>query len=268
MSSCRRVIATIEARTKSTRLPAKVLALIEGKPLLEHLIERVRAAASIEQIVVATTTSPQDDTIVALAERLGVLCFRGSEEDVMGRVLGAARQFGADDLVALTGDNPLIDPQLVDDVVALYRTGGFDYVTTTHMHHSPQWGAERTFPVGVSIQVFSTDVLADVALRTTAPAEREHSSFAIYNDPSRYRLGALHASGKYADWRHPELRLTVDTQEDLTLIREVFRVLYPQNPLFSTGSAIQLVVGDPRLRGINQHIVQRLAYQKAVKPHG
>lgn len=263
-----KTVATIEARMGSTRLPGKVMADLAGRPLLERLIERVARAASVDQVVVATTTVLEDDAIEALALRLGVGCFRGSVDDVLGRILDAARAAGADDVVALTGDNPLVDPELIDDVLTFYRAGGYDYVTTTHMHHSRNWGAARTFPVGVSVQVFPARVLADAASRTDDPLVRGHASVAIYDHPERYRLGAFEVSGRYAEWRHPEFRLTVDTPEDLALMRAVFETLYPGTPTFSTGEAIRLVAADPRLRGLNEHVAQRLVHEELAKAHG
>lgn len=262
MSPSRKIVATIEARMASTRLPAKVMALILGRPLLELLIERVAAASSVDQIVVATTVNPADDEIEALAARLGVGCHRGSVDDVVGRVLGAAEAFGADDIVALTGDNPLVDPQLIDDVVEFYRAGGFDYVTTTHMHHSLNWKAERTFPVGVSVQVFSRHALADAAGSDDDPAVREHTAFAIYDHPERYRLGAFEAAGPYASWRRPDLRMTVDTAEDLAVIREIFETLGGRDIRFSTGEAIRLLAETPRLRALNGHVRQRIVSER------
>lgn len=255
-------IATIEARMASTRLPGKVLSDILGRPMLARLVERVAQASAVDRIVVATTTNPEDDVIEALARELGVGCHRGSVEDVLGRVLGAALAGATDRLVALTGDNPLVDPALIDDVVRFARDGGFDYVTTTHMHHSRKWGAERTFPVGVSVQTFPVSVLADAASRTADPAEREHTSFAIYDHPERYRLGAFEASGPYASWRRPDLRLTVDTPEDLALVRRVFEALYPANPRFSTGDAIRLAAGDHGLRELNAHVRQKIVSEQ------
>jgi len=260
-----KTVATIEARMASARLPGKVLAPINGRPLLAVIIQRVRAAREVDQVVVATTGSSGDDAIQKLAEQAGVGYFRGSEQDVMGRVLGAARAFGADNLVALTGDNPLVDPRLIDDVIAFQRVGGYDYVTTTHMHHSANWKVERTFPVGVSVQVMTVRALADAAGRATDHREREYASFAIYDHPERYRLGAFEATAKYEAWRRPELRLTVDTPEDLDLMRQIFDRLSPRNPLFSTGDAIRLVAEDDRLQAINRHISQRKVFEAMLR---
>lgn len=256
------VTATIEARLGSTRLPAKVMVNLGGRPMLQVLVERVLRAKVLDRIVIATTAQAEDDAIEHLARTLGVGCYRGSVDDVMGRVLGAAGSVGADDIVALSGDNPLVDPELIDDVVAFYRAGGYDYVTTTHMHHSRNWGAQRTFPVGVSVQVFSTRVLEDAASRTVDPVERQHASFAIYDHPERYRLGAFEAAGKYAEWRRPALRLTVDTPEDLALIREIFDRLSAGSPIFSTSAAIHLVAEHPQLRDMNAHVRQRIVAEE------
>jgi len=257
-----KTIATIEARMGSTRLPAKVMAEIAGKPMLQWVIDRASRASSVDQVVIATTTVSEDDVIERLARRLGVPCFRGSVEDVLGRVLAVAEAFQADDLVPLTADNPLIDPELIDDVVAFFRHGRYDYVTTTHMHHSLAWKAVRTFPVGVSVQVCSRRVLADAAAKTRNAIERGYATFSIYNHPERYQLGTFEAAGKYAAWRHPELRLTVDTPEDLALIRPVFDSLSAGDPRFSTAKAIRMVVNDERLRKVNQSVAQRLVHRE------
>lgn len=257
-----KTIATIEARMASTRLPGKALADLAGRPMLHRLVERVARSREVDGIVLATTTAPEDDVLETQAQKLGVGCHRGSVEDVLGRVLGAAQAHGADHLVALTGDNPLVDPDLIDDVVAFYRQGKFDYVTTTHMHHSRHWRAERTFPVGVSVQVFSTRTLAEASAGTTDPIDREHVSFYIYNHPERYRLGAFVAEGKYAAWNKPGLRLTVDMAEDLVLMRAIFGSLYPGNASFSTGEAICLVDRDPVLKAMNAHVRQRIASEQ------
>jgi spore coat polysaccharide biosynthesis protein SpsF len=256
------VVASIEARTASTRLPRKVLTPIQGKPLLELLLERVRAARSIDQVVVATTDAPEDEAIVDVARRAGVAWFRGSMDDVMGRVLGAVRSVGGEIVVGLTGDNPLVDPRLIDDVVAFRASQAFDYATTTHMHHTRKWDAERTFPVGVSVQAFPVEVLARVEAETPDLADREHLSFRIYDQPERFRLGAFAAEGAYAAWRHPELRLTVDTPADLALMTRIFDALYPGDPLFSTEAAIRMVAADPALRAVNEHVEQRIAYRE------
>ncbi|WIM05117.1 MAG: NTP transferase domain-containing protein [Candidatus Nitricoxidivorans perseverans] len=260
-----KVVATIEARTGSTRLPAKVLRPILGQPMLGRIIERVGRSRRIDEIVVATTRLEQDAAIAELAGRYGVSAYRGSEEDILDRLFGAVEQSGAGILVSLTGDNPFIDPALVDDMVDLL-TGreDVDYVATTHMQHADHWSAERTFPTGVTAQVLYADMVREQHAETADQTLRNLGLFTIYNRADRrYRLHAMDAAGKYAGWRHPELRMTVDTPEDFELATQVYERLYPGNAAFSTGEAITLIAGEPLLRDINRDIRQRLGHEEA-----
>ena len=251
----------IEARVGSSRLPGKVLApLVEGKALLELLVERVQTASLPHVTIVATGGSEANSPIVRLCEKLAVPCFGGSEQDVLGRVLGAARVHGVDLIVRLTADNPLIDGELIDDVVRFYLDGGYDYAATTTMSHSLNWKAERTFPRGIAVQVFSTKLLAAIDTRITDPLEREVVTFYIFDRPEEFRLGAFQADGKYERCRHPDLRLTVDWPEDLALMRRVFGVLYPANPRFSVTDAIQLVASDHELHTMNAGVPHKLVH--------
>jgi len=240
-----KTIATIEARMTSTRLPGKVLMPAVGKPMLELMIERLRWAPSIEEIVVATTVNAADDPIVALAERLGAGVWRGSEEDVLSRVLGAAQHYQADVIVETTGDCPLIDPEIVEACIQAYRSSGVDYLSNI---------LERSYPIGMDTQVFSTAVLADVAERTQDPQDHEHVSLFIYRHPELYSLKNLKAPPSETD---PELRLTLDTAEDYQLICAVFAALYPRHRDFSLGEILAFLAGRPELRMLNQHVAHR-----------
>jgi spore coat polysaccharide biosynthesis protein SpsF len=231
MNPSPRLCATIEARMTSTRLPGKVLMEAVGKPMLELMIERLRRVPRLDGIIIATTTNATDDPVVALAERLGVMCFRGSEHDVLARVLEAARSHDVDVIVETTGDCPLIDPALVTDVIDAYFTSGADYISNAL--------APRTFPVGMDTQVFSTDILADVASRTDDPEDHEHVSLFIYNNPDIYRVEAVRAPDEL---HAPNLRLTLDTPEDLKLIRDVFDRLYPLDPCFGLAEILALLL--------------------------
>src|SRR3954470_10802095 len=158
-----RVVATIEARMTSSRLPGKVLLPVLGRPLLELMVERLRRARTIDEIVIATTEDATSDPLQELAERLGIGCFRGSEDDVLARVLGAAQAYDAELIVELTGDCPLIDPALVDHLIERHREGGADYTANV---------LDKTYPLGFAVQVFPTRVLAEVAELTDDPADR------------------------------------------------------------------------------------------------
>jgi spore coat polysaccharide biosynthesis protein SpsF len=222
-------VATIEARMSSSRLPGKVLAPILGRPMLELLIERVQRAALLDGIVVATTTNPADDAIAQLAQHLGIGCYRGSESDVLARVLEAAETFSADVIVELTGDNPVIDPAVIDLVVKRYREWGCDYVSNT---------LQRTFPLGLDTQVFATEVLRRVATLTDNPSDREHVSIYIYSHPEEFTLCNV-TSDLPAD--AAQLRLTVDSIEDLERVRRIYEQLYPASPEFTTEDVLREV---------------------------
>lgn len=240
-----KTVAIIEARMRSTRLPGKVLAPVLGRPLLELLVERLARATRLDGVVVATTTHPDDAAVEALARRLGVGCFRGSEEDVLDRVLRAARAFTVDTIVEITGDCPLIDPAVVDGLVAAYRAGGFDYVSNV---------LRRTYPRGLDAQVFSTATLEEVARLTRDPADREHVSLYIYTHPERFALHNV-PSALPAKWW--DLRLTVDTAADLALVTVIYESLYPQNPAFGLADVLGLLERRPELIDLNRHVEQK-----------
>lgn len=239
-----KVVCTIEARMTSSRLPGKVLLEACGRPLLALMIERLRRAQRIDEIVVATTRDPSSDPIEALARELGVGCFRGPEDDVLARVLGAARAHGADVIVETTGDCPLIDPGVVDRVIGEYLAGGADYCSNT---------LERTYPRGMDVQVFATDVLAEVDGLTDDPSDREHVSLYIYEHPERYALRSVRSD-------RPEtgaLRLTVDTPQDLAVVRGVVEALYPADPAFTLDDVLALLAARPALAALNAGVEQK-----------
>jgi spore coat polysaccharide biosynthesis protein SpsF len=237
--------AIIEARMTSTRLPGKVLLPVLGRPLLDHLIERLRRAGTLDQIIVATTTNATDDPVEALTRDLGCGCFRGSEGDVLDRVLSAAHRFGVDLIAEITGDCPLMDPAIVDTLVGTFRLNRYDYVSNV---------IERTYPRGMDAQVFPTEVLDAVARLTDDPVDHEHVSLYIYNHPERF---SLHNVGSGLPSRYHDLRLTVDTKEDFQLIRTIFEELYPEKPDFSLRDILDLFDRRPGLAEINRHVQQK-----------
>jgi spore coat polysaccharide biosynthesis protein SpsF len=243
-----RTVCTIEARMTSSRLPGKVLLPAAGKPLLEHMIERLRRVEQLDEIVIATTEDASSEPLQALASRLGVGCFRGSEDDVLARVLGAAQAYDAELIVETTGDCPLIDPATVDLVISRFHEAGVDYCANN---------LERTYPRGMDAQAFPTAVLAEVDTRTDDPSDREHVSLYIYEHPERYKLHSVTSD-------RPEtgaLRLTVDTPEDYELVKTVFEALYPAKPDFSLQDILALFDARPELADVNRHVEQ-----KAVRP--
>ena len=233
----------IQARMTSTRLPGKVLKTVLGRPLLELMIERLRRMTTIDEIIVATTIRETDDPVETLAKENGVGCFRGSEEDVLERVLQAAWSHHVDVIVETTGDCPLIDPVECDKVVARFRQGDCDYASNI---------LDRTYPRGMDTQVFSTNTLEDVARRTKDPVDHEHVSFFIYQHPELYRLANVLAP---EDCRRPDLRLTVDTEEDFLLVQKVFENF--RTSRFSLSEIIQFLDYHPEIVAINREVPQK-----------
>tara|TARA_R110000782_G_scaffold243386_4_gene329991 strand:+ start:45658 stop:46371 length:714 start_codon:yes stop_codon:yes gene_type:complete len=226
----------------STRLPRKVLAPVCGKPILEMLIERLARARTLDGIVIATTVNATDDPVADLAGRLGLSCFRGDEQNVLARYVGAARENDATTIVRITGDCPLIDPKIVDTVVARHFASGGDYTSNTQ---------ERTYPIGMDVEVFTRDALDQAGAESTDPDEQEHVTTFIYRRPKRFRLVSVIAPVAETD---PVLRLTLDTSEDLELISRIFGELFPMNPTFTLKDVLALIAADPNLRDINRHV--------------
>jgi spore coat polysaccharide biosynthesis protein SpsF len=240
-----RLIATIEARMTSTRLPGKVLSLAAGKPMLELMVERLRFVRELDQIVIATTINRTDDVIEALARELGVGVWRGSEDDVLSRVMEAAKTHRADILVQLTGDCPLIDPRIVSRVIAEYRRAGADYVSNVLM---------RSYPIGMDTQVYAAAILEDVARRADEPRYHEHPSLYIYKHPQAYSLANVLAPP--AETR-PEMRLTLDTPEDLEVIRAIFAALRPRALDFPLSDMLAFLDAHPEIAAINAKVKHR-----------
>ncbi|MDR9431919.1 MAG: glycosyltransferase family protein, partial [Natronomonas sp.] len=242
-----RTVCTVEARMGSTRLPGKVLEeLIDGKSTLEVMAERLRRANAPDAVVIATSDGEEDDAVAAEAERLGVDCFRGDEHDVLGRVLGAARAHDADVVCETTGDCPLLDPAIVDQVVGCYLDNPHaDYVSNTLV---------RRWPVGFDVEVFATETLAHVAAATSDPGHREHVTTYIHDDPSD-EFTTFNVSPPPA-LDDPTLRVTLDYPEDLELLRRVLEELYHDDPSFDACDVVSLFERKPELRDINGRHVE------------
>lgn len=225
-----KVAAVIAARMGARRLPGKVLAPIMGRPILSLLIERVKRAKNIDGIVVATTVKQEDDKIAVLGRKEGVKVFRGSEKDVLRRVLMAAKKYHGDIVVRLTGDNPLTDPAYIDKGVKLFLTGKYDYVANDNI--------ELTMPRGLDVEIFSVKSLEKISRITKNPDDREHVTRFFYQHPKIFRLKAFGPPKK--DWL-PGRHLAVDTREDLGRVRKIFEALYPKDKDFDYQDIVNLL---------------------------
>ena len=240
-----KIVATIEVRMASSRLPGKVMLPLAGKPSTARLIERLRRARYLDEIVVATTENTADDGLAALALQLGVKVFRGSEADVLGRVLGAARSVAGDIIVEVTGDCPLLDHALVDPGLEEFFARDVDYAGNI---------VPVTFPIGFDVQVFPTAVLARVDALTQDPLDRVHVSYYIYTHPETFRIYNWAAAGEY-HW--PDLRVTLDERADYELLNIIFKCLLPINEDFTALDVIRFLRDNPQLLAINQHVRQK-----------
>lgn len=237
-----KVEAIIQARVTSTRLPGKVLKDIVGKPMLWHLLNRLRSANRIDNVILAIPRSTQNDKLENFAKELKLPCFRGSEDDVLSRYYEAAVEFGAEVIVRITSDCPLIDPWVTDTVIAAHLNSDADYTSN------------RGFPRGLDTEVFNLDALNRAYKEANRNYEREHVTPYIYQHPNLFKIESVEANGKL---RRPDLRLTVDTEEDLRLIREIFKRLYRDGRIFYTEDVIDLLDKNPKLVAINAHVAQK-----------
>ena len=237
-----RVMASIEARMSSSRLPRKVLADIGGLPALGRLLARLRQCRSLDGIVLATSLAPDDDALEAWADREGLPCHRGSLDDVLDRVVAAHAGMGTEIVVEITGDCPLLDPEVVDLGVRTFLANreSADVVSNT---------AKPSWPMGVDVQVFALELLREVAGTVADPAVREHVSLYFYEHPERYRIFHLQAPARE---QAPDCRFQLDYPEDLAFIRAVYARLEPEfGPTFGTAQVLDLLRREPDLASIN-----------------
>ncbi len=243
--SKRKVVATIEARMNSNRLPGKVLLNAAGKPMLKRLIDRLKNVPSLDEIIIATTTNKLDDEIELFAYNNNVLCFRGSEEDVMSRVIAAADSMQADIIVEITADCPIIDPQIVEQSIRTYLVNNVDYLSNAHI---------RSFPDGMDTQVFSLEILKKSASLTTNALDHEHVTLHIRNNPQLFTHLYLLAPPE-THW--PDLGLTLDDIRDYELLKKIIEYFEPENPFFTCLNTIQLLNSNKDWIDINKDVERK-----------
>ena len=244
-------VAIIQARISSTRLPGKVLKKIEGKTVLEHVINRVKAAKSIDDVVVATTVEKEDLEIVKLCANLGISVFCGSEDDVLDRYYQAARLFKAEHIVRITSDCPLIDSQVIEEVIELYFKEKADYATNT---------MPETYPDGLDTEVISFKTLKIAWENTKLFSEREHVTPYIRKNPSIFKLVNLKSNINLND-----KRWTLDEPEDFEFIKIIYENLYPKDLLFGMETILNYLKENPEVEKINKNIIRNEGYLKSLK---
>ena len=242
--SKRRVIATIEGRIASTRLPGKILYPLAGLPMLGQIAQRVRRAQRVDEVVFATTDTPTDQVVVDLGRRLGIRVHRGSVEDLSERLRDAAK--GADIVVQITGDCPLVDPRLVDMAIELLEQEQADYVSNS-LHTC-------TYPIGFDVRAFTMEALLRSMSLSNDPIDRVHGSYFIARRPDLFRHASWDAS---PELRYEGLRLTVDEPADYELVYQIYEKLAYQNPEFGIAEVIALVRQNSSWTRINAAVQQK-----------
>lgn len=234
------IIAIIQARTGSSRLPNKVLMKIREKTLLELYVNRVKKSRLIDKIVVATTEKAEDDLIEELTKYLGIECFRGSENDLLDRYYQCAKKYHADVVVRATPDDPFVDPEIIDRAIMIFQENSVDFVNN---HFEP------TFPEGLDIEVYSMAALEKAWREARLLSEREHVFPYFQDHPEKFRTIVFKQETDYS-----QLRWTIDYICDYEMVKTIYEYLYEKKPVFLQNDILQLLEAHPEIALMNSHI--------------
>lgn len=241
-----KTVAIIQARRGSTRLPGKVLKDLGGQTVLARVLARLRPARLIDELLVATTHAPADDTIVSECHRCSVAVFRGDEHDVLDRYYQAAKTAAADVVVRITSDCPLIDPEISDHTIAEFSKAHPDYASNSLL---------RSYPRGLDTEVMSIAALSRAWQEARNPHEREHVTPYLYEHPEKFKILSVTADADYS-----RQRWTLDTPEDLEFVRSIY-ARFSGNAIFSWRDVLRLLEREPELLKINGAVMQKALHQ-------
>jgi spore coat polysaccharide biosynthesis protein SpsF len=234
------IIAILQARASSRRLPGKVLKPILGQPMLARQIERIRRAVRLDALVLATSDGTEDDAVAAVGSSIGVPVYRGSLDDVLDRFYRAAEPYRPSHVVRLTGDCPLADWRVIDAVIDLALTSGHDYASNT---------MPPTFPDGLDVEIIRFPALAAAWREATSAPEREHVTPFLRNHPERFTFANLPSPEDLS-----ALRWTVDEPADFTFVTAIYEALYPADPAFGTDDVLRFARANPQIVCVNSGI--------------
>lgn len=246
------VFAILQARVSSSRLPGKVVRTMHGKPMLQHQIERVLRSKLIDKLIIATSEHPEDDLLAEISEKVGVYCFRGSLNDVLGRFYNAVNTLECqpEHIVRLTGDCPLIDSEVIDRVIEHHLKTQADYTSN---------GNPPTYPDGLDVEIMKFSVLQEAFDKAIIPSDREHVTPYIRKNP-KYRLENVTNSKDLSN-----LRWTVDELSDFEFVEKVYSRIYDENPQFLMSDVLSLLSKEPELSIINAHYQRNEGYEESLK---
>ena len=240
-------LAIVQARMSSTRFPGKVLADLQGEPMIIRQIERIRRASTLDELVVATTSDSTDDELVVILEQAEIPYVRGDLDDVLGRFIQVIDSYNPDVVVRLTADCPLTSPVVIDQVVTAFYESGADYLSNT---------MTPTFPDGLDVEVVKADVLRAVNAVTQDKSEREHVTLGVYRREDQFEIRNFAQEPDLS-----ALRWTVDTPEDFAFIRDIYEELFPINPKFEMNDVLQYLERHPERSRTEQDAVRNAALQ-------
>jgi len=237
-----KVAAIIQARMGSSRFPGKVLEKISGHSMIWHIVQRVKSAITVDEIILATSDKLEDEVLIWEARKMDIAVFRGSEDDVLERYYLASKIVKSNKICRVTGDNPLIEPRFIDMAVARMSYSDEDYLSIDGC------------PLGTGIEVFTKKALSYSAKKASKPYQREHVTPFIRENSKIFRIGQLDVP---LNLFFPDLRLTVDTNEDFALIEKIYNRLYKEGTIIALDDVIELMLSEPEWSKINSHIRQK-----------
>lgn len=248
------IAAIIQARMGSSRLPGKIMMDLCGTPVLGHIVERLKGSEKIDKIIVATGNGEENDEVREFCGKNGILCFSGSENDVLDRFFKAAKMAGAkseDTIIRITADCPLIDFDVLDRMLDRFFVEGVDYMSNS---------AEPTFPDGLDCEAFYFKTLEEAWKNAKLASEREHVTLYIRNHPEKFSVSVFKNSEDLS-----YLRWTLDEQEDYELIKQIYEKLYFEKPMFLLGDVLNLLKDEPELTKINSKFMRNEGLEKSLK---
>jgi len=245
------ILAILQARVSSSRLPGKVLKSIFGKAMLLHQIERIQYSNMIDKLVVATSTNASDDAIEKMCQDNNIKVFRGDLNNVLDRFYQCARQYNPKHVVRLTGDCPLTDWKAIDQTIQCHIKGNYDYVNNR---------SKPAFPDGLDVEVITYSALKSACDNAVLPSEKEHVTLYVRHRKDKFKLGYFYSA---KDLSH--MRWTVDEPEDFILVEKIYKNLYKNNPKFLMKDVLELLNNQPELLKINSHIGTSEGMKKSLK---
>ena len=253
-----KIAAIIQARMGSTRLPGKVLLRVLKRPLLYYMVERIKRISSVDEVIVATSTSSKDDEIESFCIKHRYTFFRGAEEDVLDRFYKAAKSAKAAFVVRFTADCPLIDPNLVEQLIGVFKRSETDYCSiATGAPVAHKYDINR-FPDGMDAEIFTMDALEEAWKMAGTPLYREHVTPYIWKNTKRFKTGAMVCDkGDFSRYRW-----TLDNIEDYELIRWVYEQLYEKDPGFGLDQVLDLMELNPLMMNLNSHLIGKEGYDR------